>query len=55
MTVEEGANSIEHGSYLDQDPDLFKLMADEGTFFVPDLDRICIPQDTRHAPRARAG
>ena len=35
--IEEGADSIEHGSYLNQDSDLFKIMADQGTFFVPTL------------------
>ena len=35
MSVEAGVDSIEHGSYLDEDPDLFKMMADKGTFFVP--------------------
>ena len=33
--IEAGANSIEHGTYLDEDPDLLKMMADNGTFFVP--------------------
>ena len=35
MAVEAGADSIEHGTYLDEDPDLIKMMADKGTFFVP--------------------
>ena len=33
--VEAGANSIEHGTYLDEDPELIKMMSDKGTFFVP--------------------
>ena len=33
--VEAGADSIEHGTYLSEDPDLIKMMADKGTFFVP--------------------
>ena len=33
--IEAGANSIEHGTYLDEDPELIKMMADKGTFFVP--------------------
>ena len=37
IAVEGGADSIEHGTYLDEDPDLLKLMADQGTFFVPTL------------------
>ena len=35
MSVEAGVDTIEHGSYLDEDPDLLKMMADMGTFFVP--------------------
>ena len=35
MAIEAGADSIEHGGYLDEDPDLVKIMADKGTFFVP--------------------
>ena len=35
MSIEAGVDTIEHGSYLDQDPELLKLMADKGTFFVP--------------------
>ena len=35
MSIEEGVDTIEHGSYLNEDPDLLKMMADKGTFFVP--------------------
>ncbi len=35
MAVEAGANSIEHGCYLDDDPELLKMMADKNIFFVP--------------------
>ena len=52
MAVEEGANSIEHGSYLDQDPDLFKLMADQGTFFVPTLT-VYVYHRTQGTPHGR--
>jgi imidazolonepropionase-like amidohydrolase len=37
LAVEAGADSIEHGSYLDEDPDLINMMAEQGTFFVPTL------------------
>jgi len=37
LAVEAGADSIEHGSYLDEDPDLLPMMAEKGTFFVPTL------------------
>src|SRR5437899_7648925 len=32
-----GVDSIEHGCYLDEDPEHLKRMAGEGTFFVPTL------------------
>ena len=35
MAIEAGADSIEHGAYLDEDPELLKMMADKGIFFVP--------------------
>ena len=34
-SIEAGVDTIEHGSYLDEDPDLLNIMAGEGTFFVP--------------------
>ena len=33
--IEAGTDSIEHGTYLDEDPELIKMMADKGIFFVP--------------------
>ena len=38
MCVEAGANSVEHGCYLAKDPDLLKMMADNGTFLVPTFE-----------------
>ena len=35
--IEAGVDSIEHGCYLDKDPELLKRMAGQGTFFVPTL------------------
>jgi imidazolonepropionase-like amidohydrolase len=37
VAVEAGVHSIEHGSYVDEDPDILRMMADQGTFFVPTL------------------
>jgi imidazolonepropionase-like amidohydrolase len=37
MALEAGADSIEHGSYLDEDPELIPMMAERGVFFVPTL------------------
>ena len=36
--IEAGAGSIEHGCYLAEDPDLLKMMADKGIFFVPTFE-----------------
>jgi imidazolonepropionase-like amidohydrolase len=33
--IEAGVDSIEHGSYLDEDPELIPMMAEKGIFFVP--------------------
>jgi len=33
--IEAGVDSIEHGCYLAHDPDLIKMMADQGSFLVP--------------------
>ena len=35
VAVEAGVHSIEHGGYLDLDPDLARLMADSGIYYVP--------------------
>ena len=38
MCIEAGANSVEHGSYLAEDPDLSNMMAGEGIFLVPTFE-----------------
>jgi len=35
IAVEAGVDSIEHGCYLNEEPELLDLMAERGTFFVP--------------------
>ena len=35
MAVEVGVDSIEHGSYLDEDPQLLEMMAQKGIVFTP--------------------
>jgi imidazolonepropionase-like amidohydrolase len=35
IAVEAGVDSIEHGCYLDEEPDLLETMARHGIFFVP--------------------
>ncbi len=37
LAVEAGADTIEHGTFLHQDPDLIRLMAQKGIFLVPTL------------------
>jgi imidazolonepropionase-like amidohydrolase len=37
LALEAGVDSIEHGCYLDEDPELIAMMAEHGTFFVPTL------------------
>ena len=35
MAIEAGVDSIEHGTNLDEDPDLAKMMADKNIFYIP--------------------
>ena len=37
LALEAGVDSIEHGCYLDEDPELIPMMAERGTFLVPTL------------------
>ncbi len=37
IALEAGVDTIEHGSYLDDDPELIVMMAERGVFFVPTL------------------
>ena len=53
LAIEAGADSIEHGTYLDEDPELFPMMADKGTFFVPTFT-VYIFQRERGTPHGRA-
>ena len=55
LAIEAGADSVEHGCYLDEDPDLIKAMGDKGTFFVPTFSVYVFhrEQGTPHG-RARA-
>ena len=54
MSVEAGVDTIEHGSYLHQEPDLLKMMADNGIYMVPTLT-VChfdVDKGTGHAHTA---
>jgi imidazolonepropionase-like amidohydrolase len=35
LAIEVGVDSIEHGCYLNEDPELLPMMAEKGIFFVP--------------------
>jgi imidazolonepropionase-like amidohydrolase len=37
LALEAGVDSIEHGCYLDEDPELIPMMAEKGIVFVPTL------------------
>ena len=51
--VEVGVDSIEHGAYLDQDPDLLKMMADKGIFFTPTFS-VFVHHAAKGHPHGRA-
>ena len=49
LAVESGADSIEHGTFLHQDPDLIRLMAEKGVFLVPTLQAgWAVIEDKKH-------
>ena len=37
LALEVGVDSIEHGTYLNEDPDLIPMMAEKGIFYVPTM------------------
>ena len=37
LALEVGVDSIEHGTYLNEDPELIPMMAEKGIFYVPTL------------------
>ena len=53
LAVETGVNSIEHGGYLDEDPDLLPMMADKDIFFIPTFS-VYTYHATRGTPHGRA-
>jgi imidazolonepropionase-like amidohydrolase len=53
MAIECGVDSIEHGSYLDEDPDLSKMMADKNISFAPTFS-VYTFHATRGTPHGRA-
>ena len=53
MAVDVGLDSIEHGSYLDEDPELLQMMADKDICFTPTFGVYTFPA-TRGTPHGRA-
>jgi len=53
VAVEAGVHSIEHGSYLDLDPELAPMMADKGIFYVPTFMVYVYHASERGAPYMR--
>ncbi len=53
MAVELGVDSIEHGSYLDEDPDLAKMMADKDISLAPTFG-VYTFHATKGTPHGRA-
>ena len=53
MAVEVGVDSIEHGSYLDEDPELLQMMAEKGICFTPTFG-VYTFHATRGTPHGRA-
>ena len=53
MAVEVGVDSIEHGTYLDEDPELLDMMAEKGICFTPTFG-VYTFHLTRGTPHGRA-
>ena len=53
MAIEAGVNSIEHGSYLDEDPELLPMMAAKDIYFIPTFS-VYIHHGAKGTPHGRA-
>ena len=53
MAIEVGVDSIEHGTYLDEDPELLEMMAEKGICFTPTFG-VYTFHATRGTPHGRA-
>lgn len=51
--IEAGVDSIEHGCYLNEDPELIPMMAERGIFFTPTFT-VYVFHRERSAPHMRA-
>lgn len=45
ISVEQGVDTIEHGTYLAKEPDVIDLMAEKGAFLVPTLKATIMDED----------
>ena len=52
MAVESGVDSVEHGTNLDEDPELAKMMADKDVFYIPTFS-VYIYHRERGTPHGR--
>jgi imidazolonepropionase-like amidohydrolase len=50
--VQAGADSIEHGAYLEEDPEALQMMADRGTFLIPTFS-VYVYHGQRGTPHGR--
>lgn len=53
MAVEVGVDSIEHGTHLDEDPDIFPLMVENDVFYIPTFS-VYIYHRAQGTPHGRA-
>ena len=53
VAIEAGVDSIEHGCYLDEEPELIAMMAERGTVLVPTLTVYVYHRQSR-APHVKA-
>ncbi len=51
--VEAGVDSIEHGSYLSEDPDLLPMMVDKDVYFIPTFS-VYVHHASKGTPHGRA-
>lgn len=45
ISVEQGVDTIEHGTYLSTEPEVIDLMAEKGAFLVPTLKATLLPEE----------
>ena len=53
MAIEAGVDSIEHGTHLDEDPDLFHMMEEKGIFYIPTFT-VYVYHRRSNAPHVKA-